>query len=117
MEDSTRPIWEFELTETQVKNLSKPVINITHHWEMTGDTSTNWMEFHGEDHKRFRTPPKWSRLFNFAPDYRSLITPNYRGIQALKVLRDIAAWERQNIDDIAELKRLQEKLGLKTKET
>jgi hypothetical protein len=113
----TRPIWGQKLTESQVWKLRGCIVKITHHWEVTGcDTSRDWVEFHTKDGGKFRAPCGWKDLFEFSPDHRGLINPNYVGREACKVLDNIRAWEKQNANDIAELNRLQQKLGLAPKE-
>ena len=117
MSESTRPIWGQKLTETQVQNLRHAVVRISHHWEMTGcDTSRDWVVFHTQDGGKFVAPDGWKDLFEFSPDHKGLIIPNYKGREACKVLDKIQAWEKQNANDIAELNRLQQKLGLAPKE-
>jgi hypothetical protein len=117
MDKSARPLWDQKLTESQVWKLRHSIVKITHHWEMTGcDTSRDWFEFHTADGGKFRAPTGWGVLFEFSPDHKGLIGPNHKGREACKVLDSIKAWEKQNADDIAELKRLQQKLGLAPKE-
>jgi hypothetical protein len=117
MSETARPHWGQKLTENQVWKLRGSIVKITHHWEMTGcDTSRDWFEFHTADDGKFRAPSGWDDMFEFSPDHRGLIGPNYKGREACKALDSIQAWEKQNADDIAELKRLQQKLGLTPKE-
>ena len=113
--DNTRPLWDYELSEKQVRMLLGPIKKIEHQWKVTGaDTARDWIEFITDDGERFKAPNGWEKLFDFKPDHRGLIQPNYIGVQARNRLDQIAAWEKQNADDIAELKRLQEKLGMST---
>jgi hypothetical protein len=117
MGDSARPKWDYKISEERVWRLRGSIKKITHHRELTGaDTSRDWLEFHPEDDGKFRAPSGWKELFEFRPDHRGLISPNYKGHAACKRLDEIKAWEKQNANDIAELKRLQAKLGLSDKE-
>jgi len=117
MADNMRPMWDFKLSESKVRKLCGDIKKVTHHWEMTGaDTARHWIEFHWADGGKFVAPQGWRDMFEFAPDERGLIQPNHQGKQAIKVLCAIDDWQKQNAADIAELKRLQEKLGIAEKE-
>jgi len=113
MDDQKRPVWDFPLTELQVKNLNRMITKITHHWEMTGvDTSRNWIEFHPDKGNPFVAPKGWTALFEFAPDHwNTLIRPNYSGERAIKRLDEIKAFEAKNARERADFERLKAKLG------
>ena len=118
MSEDTRPIWDFDLTEAQVRKLWGVVNKITHHRTLVGvDRSKEWIEFHSEAGK-FIPPDGWQAFFKFHPDHHnSLIVPKYAGDAAIKRLREIDTWESDNKEERDEFERLKAKFDSKPKET
>ncbi|WP_202306462.1 hypothetical protein [Mesorhizobium sp. L-8-10] len=93
------------------------ITKITHHWRMTGvDTSEDWIELHrgksdGTKERR-RFPSSFlntNGYFEFRPNWRQLVTPTYRGENAIKDLEAIDAWEKKHARQRAEYERLKKK--------
>ena len=111
MTENTRPEWDFELTEEQVRKLDQPIIKITHHWEFTSaDTARSWIVFYTKT-EEFEPPDEWAKLFNFTHGSHGLIEPNYRGRDAIERVREIDGWERRNKKDREQYERLKQKFG------
>ena len=108
-----RPSWGFTLTELQVRKLNSSITKVTSHRTQTGvDTSRDWFEFHCDDGP-FIVPDRWDDLFEFKPYWAGLILPTWKGKEAIKRLKEIDAWEKENAADRAEYERLSAKFETK----
>jgi len=118
MSEDTRPIWDFDLTEAQVRKFDCTVIKITSHRAPVGvDSSREWIELHTTA-KKFIPPKGWASLFEFSPTrIGRLISPNALGQSALKRLKEIDTWESDNKEERDEFERLKAKFDSKPKET
>lgn len=114
-----RPAWRHTLSETDVRWFAEGSITmISHHWEMTGvDTSRDWIDLHKgkEDETKKRSFASnflsTNGYFEFRPNWRELVTPTYRGEQAIKDLEAIDVWEKKHKRERAEFERLKVKFG------
>lgn len=111
-DDQKRPNWpdHFSISEDNARWLfGRHITKITHHWEMTGvDTARDWIECHDDKgkKKRFRRLPS---EVQFRPYHAGLLDMRRDVMDAVKLQDD---WDRQHKRDLAELARLQDKLGV-----
>ena len=107
---SERPEWKHALSPARVEKLCNAVIRITTHRDITGvDTCNDYVMFHTPDGGKFKPVHGWDKLFEFRPDYPSLIRPTWAGEAAIKTLREIDKWEGDNAADRAKYEKLKAK--------
>jgi len=114
-ESNERPAWTHEMSENDARWLARGgITRITHHSQMTGvDTSRDWIELHRDNEKMSVSSNFLNQngFFAFNPNWRELVTPTWRGEQAINDIRAIDKWEETNKTDRAEYERLKRKFG------
>jgi hypothetical protein len=113
-----RPAWPayFKISEADARWLNHNIVKIEHGWEFTSeDTSRDWIDCYVDDgydppvvpaRRRFNKLPEHVR---FAPDHAGLLELDS---SVEDVLRAMDEWDATHRRELAELKRLQDKLGV-----